>query len=418
MHCKLYHKNDIGMKELSKIIDNNRETIAIVIGNGINYYFGRGKVVSWNKLLEELWKQYAKDDNTDFIKEKGLSYTELYDIIELKYNKAQKEQECESFKKSIDSVVKSINEESDLTQVHFTEPCKLSSTKNDHSTLSYNEMEQAEALTNQVSRNVVNVLNSHGLFPNSSGSFESMCAAMDIASGGVLSRLLFLKKHISEKFKNAILDKEALSLLCYAQKEGIPILTTNYDHAIENLLKLQEYQLPKHDCNQHLYPVSTYFSDKPLINATDGFGIWHINGMVGYQNSIRLGLCDYMDLVQYLRGLMQINRDYGMESFVALNCKEWVGKQTWLDIIFKKSLFIFGLGLNEDEVPLRWLLLQRERYNSMFNRGLKGWYVALKKDEVSANKRLFFENVGINIVQVDNYQILYEDLWKNLSNKW
>ena len=111
---------------------------------------------------------------------------------------------------------------------------------------------------------------------------------------------------------------------------------------------------------------------------------------------------------------MQINKDYGIESLAALNDNMWIGKQTWLDILFKKSLFIMGLGLNEDEVPLRWLLLQRERYNSMYNKGLKGWYVTCKDDEVSSNKRMFLENVGFNIIQIDDYRELYEDLWRNI----
>jgi len=415
-HCRLYHKYGIGMKELCKILDNNQKTIAFVIGNGINYHFCNKKAISWLGLLEELWSQYCNDSNTDFSKIGGLPYTELYDIIELRYNKTKKEQEHEKLKRSISSLVNSVEEESKLEKQQFVGTFKSEETNNTCTTtfpLS-DEIEQVKQIENRMSKDIAKELKTYGLQPITPNSYESKYAAMNIASGGVLGRLLFLKKHISGIFKDATLDSRALVFLNYARKKNIPILTTNYDHAMANLLKLQRYQFPLYETCQHLYPISTYFSGKSLNSATEGFGIWHINGMIDYQNSIRLGLCDYMDLVQFLRSIMQINKDYGIESLAALNDNMWIGKQTWLDILFKKSLFIMGLGLNEDEVPLRWLLLQRERYNSMYNKGLKGWYVTCKDDEVSSNKRMFLENVGFNIIQIDDYRELYEDLWRNI----
>ena len=135
-----------------------------------------------------------------------------------------------------------------------------------------------------------------------------------------------------------------------------------------------------------------------------------------YNKSIRLGLCDYLDLIQRMREIMQINRTSGIDIIGSLNDPQWKGKFTWLEIIFRKSIFIFGLGLNEDEVPLRWLLLQRAKYNSMFNKGLNGWYVTCKEENISISKRLFLENVGIGIVQVDSYKTLYEDIWTIVPN--
>lgn len=405
------------MKELCKILDNYHETIAFVIGNGINYHFCNKKAISWSGLLEELWNQYGSDSNTDFSKIKALPYTELYDIIELRYNKTKKEQEHEKLKRSISSLVNSVKEETKLAQQQFVGTFKSAEITSTFTTTfaSSDEIEEIKRINDQFSKDIEKELKSYGLQPISPNSYESKYAAMNIVSGGVWGRLLFLKKHISGIFNDATLDKRALLFLNYAREKDIPILTTNYDHAMANLLKLQRYQFPLYETYQHLYPISTYFSGKSLNNSTEGFGIWHINGMIDYQNSIRLGLCDYMDLVQFLRSIMQINRDYGIESLAALNENEWIGKQTWLDILFKKSLFIMGLGLNEDEVPLRWLLLQRERYNSMYNKGLKGWYVTCKEDEVTTNKRMFLENVGFNIVQIEDYQKLYEDLWKYYS---
>lgn len=73
------------MKELYEILGNYHKTIAFVIGNGVNYHFSNENAISWLGLLEELWSKCSNDSNADFSKIRGLPYTELYDIIELRY---------------------------------------------------------------------------------------------------------------------------------------------------------------------------------------------------------------------------------------------------------------------------------------------------------------------------------------------
>ena len=104
------------MKELYEILGNYHKTIAFVIGNGVNYHFSNENAISWLGLLEELWSKCSNDSNADFSKIRGLPYTELYDIIELRYNKTKKEQEHEKFKRSISSLVNSVEKESKLAQ--------------------------------------------------------------------------------------------------------------------------------------------------------------------------------------------------------------------------------------------------------------------------------------------------------------
>ena len=53
----------------------------------------------------------------------------------------------------------------------------------------------------------------------------------------------------------------------------------------------------------------------------------------------------------------------------------WLGKNTWVHIIFNSPLLIFGLALEENEVFLRWLLIERARYFKKFpDRRKKAWY--------------------------------------------
>lgn len=46
--------------------------------------------------------------------------------------------------------------------------------------------------------------------------------------------------------------------------------------------------------------------------------------------------------------------------------REWDGAASWLHIVFNSPLLIFGLGLEENEVFFRWLLIERARYFKKF----------------------------------------------------
>ena len=52
--------------------------------------------------------------------------------------------------------------------------------------------------------------------------------------------------------------------------------------------------------------------------------------------------------------------------FNAKNRPDWDGARTWVHLMFNKPLLIFGLGLTETEVFLRWLLIERARYFRRF----------------------------------------------------
>ena len=82
-----------------------------------------------------------------------------------------------------------------------------------------------------------------------------------------------------------------------------------------------------------------------------------------------------------------------------------------LHIIFNTALFIFGLGLEESEVFLRWLLIERARYFKRFPaREKPGWYVCLREPR-NEGKELFLQKLGFTYVTVDRYEEIYHDLW-------
>lgn len=125
-----------------------------------------------------------------------------------------------------------------------------------------------------------------------------------------------------------------------------PILTTNFE---ETFAKTFEYSLfrTEQDGFTDFYPWTTYHGENQLKLPTDGFGIWYINGMIKYHRSIRLGLSHYMGSVERARSLLRKGNEEGL--FSGKNANNWKGRKTWLHIILNKSLFVFGLGLEENE---------------------------------------------------------------------
>ena len=88
----------------------------------------------------------------------------------------------------------------------------------------------------------------------------------------------------------------------------------------------------------------------------------------------------------------------------------WEGNNSWLSIVFRKNLFIFGLGLEADEEVLWWLLKERAKF------GLKGWYVYIETENVVGTKAKKLRDVGFEIIKVDKVD-LYENTWKDILKK-
>lgn len=293
------------LSTLKRYIAYNKNTVAFVIGNGINRYHNILSL-SWEHLLLELWSTVTTQSLQ--IRPSGISVTEFYDILELL----------------------NANQEIDLQ------------------------------------KEVANLLKGWSPLPH--------------------------HQQIIHKIK----------------KWNTPILTTNYD---ESLSGTGNFQLHHLEWTNDFYPWSSYHSSESIESPLDGFGIWYINGLRKYHRSIRLGLSHYMGSVEKARRLIHNGDD---RLFNGKNQYHWKGRNTWLHILFNKSLIIFGLGLEENETLLRWLLIERKRYFKEFpERELKGWYLHVNEHEqIAIGKRLFLESVGFEIVEVDSYLILYSYLWE------
>jgi hypothetical protein len=189
-----------------------------------------------------------------------------------------------------------------------------------------------------------------------------------------------------------------------------PVLTTNFEETFARTIEYQQYRTEQEGFTD-FYPWTTYHGTSQLDLPTDGFGIWYINGMINYHRSIRLGLSHYMGSVERARNLLHKGNEERL--FSGKNVSNWKGYKTWLHIVFNKSLFVFGLGLEENETFLRWILIERIKYFKRFpDRKCKGWYINKRNNNgTDQGKKFFLERVGFEVIDVDDYAEIYENIW-------
>jgi len=220
----------------------------------------------------------------------------------------------------------------------------------------------------------------------------------------------------------------------------VPLLTTNYDNILrfdeksndmmkckfigKNRINEEDYHagcIEDYDKNVNEFIDESYhqnihsninkswnyyFSNKELTSSIAGFGVWNIHGSIEHSKSIVIGSNDYQDCIRSAdKMIASLYKDDDTNKYAWNN--------TWLNILFNKSLFIFGLSLDENEIFLRHLLEERSKYYFLNpDKKQKGWYVTV--EPVSEGKRLFLKNYGFEILEVENYKVIYEDIWENL----
>ena len=134
--------------------------------------------------------------------------------------------------------------------------------------------------------------------------------------------------------------------------------------------------------------------------------------MTKYHRSIKLGLSQYMGNVAQARRF--IHGETSLFSFEGKNIDGWLGFNSWLHIFFNKSLFIVGLALDESEIFLRWLLIDRAKYfRQKSGQNHKGWFITKRdsKNKYNEGQRLFLNSVGIEVIEFNNYKNIYESMW-------
>lgn len=230
--------------------------------------------------------------------------------------------------------------------------------------------------------------------------------------------------NIDESITGSLIQKEAIKILDdwdfrehhrriigKAMTWDIPVLTTNFDLLLPASHNLTQFYMNKRSFTD-FYPWDSYYGNRQLQTPVEGFGIWFINGFVRYHRSIRLGLTHYMGCVDRARNMLHRGES---NPFSGKNQESWAGRNSWLHIVFNRDLCILGLSLEENEVFIRWLLIERAKYFKKFpERRKKGWYISSttsKLDENIEGKKMFMKSVGLEFVEVVNYDAIYSTPW-------
>lgn len=243
-------------------------------------------------------------------------------------------------------------------------------------------------------------------------SFTEFYDAIDIQNTSHTNFSATIQKEVKHKMELWQPNLQQNKIIDRIREQDSPLLTTNFDDLIPKSAGLSFYKM-EHQGFTDFYPWSCYYGDSVLKDPLDGFGVWYPNGMVKYHRSIKLGLSQYMGNVERVRKMLHNKRE--SIYFDGENRNEWIGYLSWLHIVFNKSLIVVGLGLEENEVFFRWLLIERAKYFKMFpSRRKEGWYITVKndKDVNFLGKQFFLESVGLKVLEVESYDVLYNSIWE------
>lgn len=240
-----------------------------------------------------------------------------------------------------------------------------------------------------------------------------------IPKGIALTEFFDVINLFSDQKTGANLQKELVKMLDWKPQphhkrivdriaeRNAPIVTTNFDFTLQKAVMADMYRHRTDDLRllNDFYPWDSYFSNGSKEDPFNAFSIWHMHGQKNYHRSIKLGLHQYLLMADIAKRFLPHREE--ASSF----------RQTWVRLFFEKDLIIFGLGLNEQEIFIRWLLIQRAKYfKNQPKRRRLGFYINHDKPNTSnAGKRFFLESIGFQYVDfIDDYAGFYEDFWERL----
>ncbi len=375
-------------KQLRQFIIKNNSDSALLIGNGINRYANSG--CSWEVLLKALAHVYCPKLSFDSLP-KTISNTEFFDLLEISIMQDTSIFDEEKFKVQNFSLDKFAYPKETLDQINkeITECAKRPAFSLEQ--LDSQQLEEMRIFSTPEFKSTM----------EKAMTFSTLGNKLSVA---LQSRLIATMCLYMKKWDFTPAHKRVAS---FAQKYKLPILTTNYDNLLAKSVnaKLFDYGT---NFSSESFPISHCFTNCKNPNFNE-FGIWHINGMIQYPQSILIGLSHYMRSLERARSLIFPSNDYDAELFQGNYWGFVALKNTWINLIFSRHLVILGLALDKDEVLLRWLLLERAKYFSLFPyNSKKGFYVVSESEKEDRGKELFFNNIGFEVVRVPSYDSIYK----------
>jgi hypothetical protein len=216
---------------------------------------------------------------------------------------------------------------------------------------------------------------------------------------------------ISKPFRNAEIDikRRIAGLLQHVAPNPLlhdfvdlfpVILTTNYDHAIEEAIAGPLYE------RRAFMPESRYSLFRRSI--ADSKVVWHIHGDILYPETILLGYDHYSGYLQKIRNYQTGPMPHEMIKCLLANHPDisrtdpaCVNLFSWVDHFLRDHLHIVGLGLDFTEMDLWWLLVYKRRKNRVT--GLTFYYqieISEENDEQFHPHLSLLRSLGVEVQTV------------------
>lgn len=256
----------------------------------------------------------------------------------------------------------------------------------------------------------------------------SVLSGDGIASTEIVNLLEFLGKDDSDgkngtaqtrKLMMNFLNKQLNSCECKkstmldsAWKEH-HILTTNFDGNIEKYIAHSIGKRTKRcrakagndaeEMNSNgFYPWNRFWGLADCPKGKDPLNhhntIWHIHGKTDAKSSLSV----LFSLTRYVKAIKRF------EEWKLPSEPNWPGRNTWVNIFCNSPLIIAGLGLTQQEIFLRTLLIERKRHwNRIKKKEPQSYYLVLKNIEPEKDGRAFLRFLGFKIVEFDSPDALY-----------
>lgn len=225
---------------------------------------------------------------------------------------------------------------------------------------------------------------------------------LELESGndeGVLQKTI---KSVVEGWRSTEIHKRILDSL---RQYNRPVVTTNIDTLLHG--ELNEYEVTgtlDGGNTSDEFPIHKYWA----CGKDDSFRLWHLNGVCSIPKSLKFGLVDYSKLT-YRVSRMIDGCEKEKNTYVVDKMPE-----SWVKTMLSHPLCIVGLGLNEEEVFLRYLLLRKRHLK---HHGTLGWYCYTKEDKMPYGKSMLLRHMGISPVMFSSYDEMYTTLFPAISKE-
>lgn len=192
-------------------------------------------------------------------------------------------------------------------------------------------------------------------------------------------------------------------------------ITTNYDYAFEEAIKIPAIPLS----NEDVYSLRR----KRAYQTNSGQKyLWNIHGEIDHPKSIMLGLDHYCGSVSkldsYIKGSYKHKVDGVSKSVTDMRHKLETNEYcytSWIDLFFSTDVHIIGFSLDYSETDIWWLLNKRARFSTeelVKNRVY--FYGSNINSEMKELLKAFHVEVKEFVVTGDDYKDMYQSMIQSM----